>query len=126
MLLTRSDPIINSSRAWRNKYPAVCKQPRGGIEVNHKILIGLLWLSILAGSLGAQSLDYQTYKATVEPIFLKRRPTHARCVVCHISANHAFHLEPLNKGATTWTDAQSHKNFETVTHLVKPGEPLSS
>src|SRR5947209_19396463 len=54
-----------------------------------------------------------------------RRPTHARCVVCHASANHAFRLEPLNKGAT-WTEAQSRKNFETVSHLVKPGEPLSS
>jgi hypothetical protein len=63
-------------------------------------------------------------KAT--PIFLKKRPTHARCVVCHASANHAFRLEPLNKGATTWTEAQSRKNFETVSQLVKPGEPLSS
>jgi hypothetical protein len=85
-----------------------------------------LWLIIVAGLVGAQSLDYQTYKTTVEPIFLKKRPTHARCVVCHASANHAFRLEPLNKGATTWTEAQSRKNFETVSQLVKPGEPLSS
>lgn len=124
--LTRSNPIINSSGAWRNKYPEPYKQTCDSIDIIHKILIALLWLSILAGSLRAQSLDYQSYKATVEPIFLKKRPTHARCIVCHISANHAFHLEPLNKGATTWTDAQSRKNFETVSHLVMPGEPLSS
>src|SRR6476469_2154868 len=74
----------------------------------------------------AQSLDYDTFKTQVEPIFLKKRPTHARCVVCHAAANHPFRLEPLNKGATTWTEAQSRKNFETVSHLVKPGEPLSS
>jgi hypothetical protein len=74
----------------------------------------------------AQSLDYQTYKTTVEPIFLKKRPTHARCVVCHAGANHAFRLEPLDKGATTWNEDQSRKNFETVSHLVKPGEPLKS
>src|SRR3954470_4665099 len=85
-----------------------------------------LWLIILAGLVGAQSLDYQTYKANVEPIFLKKRPTHTRCVVCHASANHPFRLEPLNKGATTWTEAQSRKNFETASHLVKPGEPFSS
>jgi hypothetical protein len=85
-----------------------------------------LWLVILAGLGCAQSFDYQTYKTTVEPIFLKKRPTHARCVVCHAGAAHAFRLEPLNQGATTWTEAQSHKNFETVLHLVKPGEPLSS
>lgn len=85
--------------------------------------LGLILLAVLVG---AQSLDYQTYKTTVEPIFLKKRPTHARCVVCHASANHAFRLEPLDKGATTWTEAQSRKNFETVSHLVKLGEPLSS
>jgi hypothetical protein len=89
-------------------------------------LLAVVSLFFQGKLVGAQSLDYQTYKATVEPIFLKKRPTHARCVVCHASANHAFRLEPLNKGATTWTEAQSRKNFETVSHLVKPGEPLSS
>ena len=83
-------------------------------------------LVILAGLSGAQSLDYQTYKTTVEPIFLKKRPTHARCVVCHAAATHPFRLEPLNEGATNWTEAQSRKNFEMVSHLVKRGEPLSS
>jgi hypothetical protein len=85
-----------------------------------------LLLVIFAASAGAQSLDYQTYKSKVEPIFLKKRPTHARCVVCHAGANHAFRLEPLDKGATGWTDEQSRKNFETVSHLVKPGNPLAS
>jgi len=74
----------------------------------------------------AQTLDYQVYKSSVEPIFLKKRVGHARCVVCHAAANHAFRLEPLDQGATTWTEAQSRKNYETVIHLVKPGEPLSS
>ena len=97
-----------------------------GLEIMNQMFVGLLSVMIPAASIGAQSLDYQTYKATVEPIFLKKRPTHARCVVCHVSANHAFHLEPLDRGATSWTDAQSHKNFETVSHLVKPGAPFSS
>jgi hypothetical protein len=86
----------------------------------------LLLLVVLTGLSGAQALDYQIYKTTVEPIFLKKRPTHARCVVCHAAASHAFRLELLDPGATSWTDAQSRKNFETVSHLVKPGEPLSS
>jgi hypothetical protein len=101
-------------------------QECGGIKIMNKMLPTPLWLIILTGLVGAQSLNYQTYKDTVEPIFLKKRPTHARCVICHASPNHAFHLEPLNRGATTWTEAQSRKNFETVSHLVKPGEPLSS
>jgi len=81
---------------------------------------------VLAVLASAQSLDYQTYKTTVEPIFLKKRPTHARCVVCHEAANYPFRLEPLDKGAATWTDAQSHKNFEMASHLVKPGAPMAS
>jgi hypothetical protein len=99
---------------------------RDSIKTVNNMLPMPLGLIVLAGLVGAQSLDYQTYKTTVEPIFLKKRPTHARCVVCHASANHAFRLEPLNKGANTWTEAQSRKNFEMVSHLVKPGEPLSS
>jgi hypothetical protein len=91
-----------------------------------KVAFWLVCPIMLGSSLRAQSLDYETYKTTVEPIFLKKRPTHARCVVCHASANHAFRLEPLNKGATTWTEEQSRRNFETVSHLVKPGAPLSS
>jgi len=82
--------------------------------------------TMLAVVASAQSLDYQVYKTNVEPIFLKKRPTHARCVVCHIAASHPFRLEPLDKGAATWTDAQSRKNFEMATHLVKPGDPLAS
>jgi hypothetical protein len=74
----------------------------------------------------AQSLDYEGFKARVEPIFLKKRPTHARCVVCHGGANNAFRLQPLDKGATAWTEEQSRKNFETVSRLVKPGDPDGS
>ena len=74
----------------------------------------------------AQSLDYDAFKAKVQPVFLKKRPTHARCVVCHGGANNAFHLQPLDKGATAWTEEESRKNFETVSHLVKPGDPDNS
>ena len=41
-------------------------------------------LAILAaGSLAAQSLDFEIYRTRVEPIFIKKRPGHARCVACH-------------------------------------------
>lgn len=74
----------------------------------------------------AQSLDYDVFKTKVEPIFLTKRPSHARCVVCHAGANNAFRLQPLDKGATKWTEEQSRKNFETVSRLVKPGDPDGS
>ena len=70
----------------------------------------------------AQSLDFQAYRTKVEPIFLKKRPTHARCVVCHANAGRAFRLEALAEGATSFTEAQSRLNFERVSKLVKPGD----
>ena len=73
-----------------------------------------------------QSLDFEYYKTRVEPIFLKKRPGHARCVVCHVEGNNAFRLQPLPAGSTTWTEEQSRQNFEIVCTLVTPGNPGSS
>ncbi len=86
--------------------------------------LGLILL--LAGLGSAQSLDYETFKTKVEPIFLKKRPTHARCIVCHAGANNAFRLEPLLPGQTTWTEEQSRKNFAVVSKIVVPGDPSKS
>jgi hypothetical protein len=71
------------------------------------------------------TLDYAFYKARVEPIFLKKKAGHTRCVVCHSESNNFLKLEPLH-GAKTWTDEQSHKNFEAISKLVNPGEPMVS
>jgi hypothetical protein len=86
----------------------------------------LLALSISTTAAFASGLDYETYKTRVEPVFLKKRPGHARCVVCHEANNSAFRLQPLKEGATAWTDQQSRMNFENVSHLVKPGDPDGS
>jgi hypothetical protein len=88
----------------------------------------VLGLSLLAGAwtLHAEGLDYDTYKSRVEPIFLQKRPGHARCVVCHEANNSAFRLQPLKEGSTKWTEEQSRRNFENVSHLVKPGDPGAS
>jgi hypothetical protein len=74
----------------------------------------------------AQSLDFETFKTRVEPIFLKKRPGHARCVACHVEAATAFKLQPLAPDAKTWTEEQSRKNFEMVLKVVTPGDPGSS
>jgi hypothetical protein len=66
---------------------------------------------------GAQpkpALDYGFYKNRVEPIFLKKKTGHTRCVVCHAEGNNAFKLEPLSAGARGFTEEQSRKNFEMV------------
>ena len=70
------------------------------------------------------ALDYEYYKSRVEPIFLKKRPGHARCTTCHIEGNNAFKLQkPSDK---TWSDEQSRKNFAMVSGLVTPGSPDKS
>lgn len=73
-----------------------------------------------------QSLDYEYYRTRVEPIFLKKRPGHARCVVCHAGSTNALSLQPLSGGSSTWTEEQSRRNFEIVSRLVTPGDPASS
>jgi hypothetical protein len=80
----------------------------------------------VAGVAQAQSLDFETYRTRVEPVFLKKRAGHARCVVCHEASNSAFRLQPLSTGSTKWTEEQSRLNYENVTHLVKPGNPDAS
>ena len=81
-------------------------------------------------STAVPSLDFEFFKTRVEPVFLKRRPGHARCYVCHAPAGEgyrsAFQLEKLSPGSTSWTEEQSRRNFEVVSRLVTPGEPLSS
>jgi hypothetical protein len=74
----------------------------------------------------AQSLSYEFFKSNVQPIFLKHRPGHARCIVCHAGANNAMRLTPLAPGAANFTDEQSKTNFETVSRIVTPGKPTES
>jgi YVTN family beta-propeller protein len=69
---------------------------------------------------------FVSYKAEVEPIFLKQRPGHARCYGCHSEGNRAFHLERLSPSRTEWTEEQSRRNFENVVQHVAPGDPTSS
>ena len=83
-------------------------------------------LIFIAPLAAAQSLDFGAYRTRVEPIFLKKRPGHARCVACHVDAATSFKLQPLATVAKTWTDEQSRKNFEIVLKLVIPGDPKSS
>src|ERR1700738_4024715 len=71
-------------------------------------------------------LDYDFFKRTVEPIFLKKRGDHARCAVCHQLSNNAFRLEKPPDGASSWTEEQSKKNFAVVSTLVVAGDPAQS
>jgi hypothetical protein len=84
--------------------------------------IGLLAAPTAAG---AQTLDYGVFKASVQPIFITKRPGYTRCVVCHAGANNNFRLERLGPNGA-FTEESSRKNFETVSKLVTPGKPDAS
>ncbi len=74
-----------------------------------------------SSSTASAQLNYEFFKTKVEPIFLNKRPGHARCVVCH-TANHVpLHLVPLSPGSTTWNEEQSRQNYELVQRVVVPG-----
>jgi hypothetical protein len=79
-----------------------------------------------AGSSTALTLDFEFFKTRVEPIFLKKRPEHVRCYVCHEGGRRNFKLAPLEPAQTFWTDEQSHQNFQNVLQLVIPGDPSTS
>jgi len=70
------------------------------------------------------SLDYEFFKTRVQPIFVARRPGHARCVACHASGT-PLRLQPLAPGSTTWSEEDSRRNFEAVRRLVVPGSVKS-
>jgi len=71
------------------------------------------------------TLDYEFFKTKVQPIFLNKRPGHARCVSCH-SAGTPMRLQPLSPGETTWNDEESRKNFDVVRRVaVVPGSAKS-
>ncbi len=71
-------------------------------------------------------LDYDTFRTKVQPILTSARKGNARCTACHTRGGGNAYLEPLPPGGTTYTEEQSRRNFERVSRLVVPGEPLKS
>ena len=84
------------------------------------LVVGLLSQQPASSSTASTSLDYEVFKAKIEPIFLAKRPGHARCVSCHSSGT-PLRLQPLSPGSATWTDEESRKNFEAVRRVAIPG-----
>lgn len=74
-----------------------------------------------SSSAASPSLDYDFFKAKVEPVFLNKRPGHARCVSCHTLNHVPLHLVPLSPGSTSWNEEQSRQNFVLVQRVVVPG-----
>ena len=83
------------------------------------MLVGLLIQQPAAPS-GAPALNYEVFKTEIQPILLKKRPGHARCIACHGQAT-PLRFQPLAPGRTTWTEEESRKNFQAIQRVVAPG-----
>lgn len=89
----------------------------------------LLTIALFAAALvhaAAGDTDFEYYRTHVEPIFVKHRATHGRCVTCHAGKGTGFMLQPLAPTATHWSEEASRKNYEVVRNLISPGHPTSS
>jgi hypothetical protein len=80
---------------------------------------------MVAGMLGQSpaapaALDYEVFKTKVQPIFVAKRPGHARCISCHSSGT-PLRLQPLPAGRTMWNEEESRQNFEAMRRVVVPG-----
>jgi hypothetical protein len=83
--------------------------------------------SVALASHAAGTLDYEFFKAKVQPIFLAKRPGHAPCVMCHAEANNLLSLQKLSSGETTWNEEETRKNFDTVSKIVQAvDDPLQA
>lgn len=70
------------------------------------------------------ALDFDYFRTRVQPIFLAKRPGHARCISCH--ENGTPRLIALADGVTTWNEEQSRANFTAWQRVVVPGDPMAS
>src|SRR3977135_3931710 len=69
----------------------------------------------VGGAAPAQSsLDFETYRTRIEPIFLKTREGGVRCYDCHSAMPTRLRLERLSEGSSSWTEQQSRQNYAVV------------
>ncbi len=80
----------------------------------------LLTVAAVSAVAAQQALDYEYFKTRVQPIFLTKRPGHARCISCH-GAGTPLRLQPLAPGATGWTEEESQKNFQAIRRVASAG-----
>ncbi len=96
-----------------------------------RIVVTAVVSALVLGSVNfasqAATLDYDYFKAKVQPIFLTKRPGHARCVMCHADANNMLRLQKLPEGQTAWSEDDTRKNFDTVSKIVSAvDDPLTA
>lgn len=93
------------------------------------MLFGLLAATAFAQSSsdsgGTSTLDFEFFKARVQPILLAKREGHARCYVCHSNGT-PYRLQKLSPGASSWNEEQARKNFTATSAMINTRDPEAS
>ena len=89
------------------------------------MLAALLSQQPASSSTESTPLDFEVFRTKIQPIFVAKRPGHARCIACHTSGT-PLRLQPLPRGSTTWSEEDSRKNFQAVQRVVVPGSVTKS
>ena len=84
------------------------------------MLVAMVGQQPTSSSAPSAALNYEFFKTKVQPIFLAKRPGHARCIACHGSGT-PLRLQPLSPGSTTWNEEESRKNFEAIQRVAVSG-----
>ena len=80
-----------------------------------------VWLlAAVAVSAQQPALDFEYFKTNVQPILMKKRPGHARCIACHTSGT-PLRLQPIAPGAAGWNDEESQKNLQSIRRVASAG-----
>jgi hypothetical protein len=88
------------------------------------LIVGLFGQQTAPSSGTSTTLDFEVFKNQIQPIFLAKRPGHARCVSCHSSGT-PLRLQPIPTGGANWNEEDSRKNFEVIRRVAMPGNPRS-
>jgi hypothetical protein len=123
---SQSDPEWQTLAAWvRSKGEAQSTveigsrvEAQSSVEAQSKVEVG--------SKPAPSALDYDVFKNRVQPILINARKGNARCTACHSHGGGNSYLEPLAPGSATYTEDQTRRNFERVSRLVVPGQPLKS
>jgi hypothetical protein len=73
----------------------------------------------------APDVDFEFFRACVQPIFQEPLPDGLACINCHSEGAEAF-VGSIPEGRSFWNEEESQSNFRSVIRLIAPGYPTQS
>jgi hypothetical protein len=69
-------------------------------------------------------LDFEFFRACVQPVFANPREGHIKCSNCHSSGLIGF--APVPQTGASWSDQEARRAFSVISRLIVPGNPEQS